>query len=661
MAFNPPVIRAFSSPAFTYVFKFPYPSWKEKEWLLHALLAHGTEQAMIQLRNCVPHPDEDIIRDDLLLSLEDRHFGAILCKAVYMATTTFMSQKQRNMFPRCDIIVQSELGETNLHCHIIVGGEGLSKRNAKTSCPQLYGLILGELIQRCKTLLATRPFEPEEAEIYHALKRAEREAWGGVTSGNLQILQYRDRRGDLHAQQVDALRFFKNYLLPKNRCITSYSRPDVCTSPENWFVLAEKTYCHTLVNGLPLPEHYRKHYHATLDNEVLPGPQTMAFGGRGPWEHLPEVGDQRLAASSVSTTYKPNKKEKLMLNLLDKCSELNLLVYEDLVANCPELLLMLEGQPGGARLIEQVLGMHHINVCSNFTALSYLFHLYPSTTLSSDNKALQLLLIQGYNPLMVGHALCCVLNKQFGKQNTVCFYGPASTGKTNMAKAIVQGIRLYGCVNHLNKGFVFNDCRQRLVVWWEECLMHQDWVEPAKCILGGTECRIDVKHRDSVLLTQTPVIISTNHDIYAVVGGNSVSHVHAAPLKERVIQLNFMKQLPQTFGEITPEEIAALLQWCFNEYECTLTGFKTKWSLDKIPNSFPLGVLCPTHSQDFILHENGYCTDCGGYLAHSADDSVYTDRASDTSKEAIDAGEFTFSRHFIYILHITLKHMFNYR
>ncbi len=42
-------------------------------------------------------------------------------------------------------------------------------------------------------------------------------------------------------------------------------------------------------------------------------PQTMAFGGRGPWEHLPEVGDQRLAASSVSTTYKPNKKKNLCL------------------------------------------------------------------------------------------------------------------------------------------------------------------------------------------------------------------------------------------------------------------------------------------------------------------------------------------------------------
>ena len=98
-----------------------------------------------------------------------------------------------------------------------------------------------------------------------------------------------------------------------------------------------------------------------------------------------------------------------------------------------------------------------------------------------------------------------------------------------------------------------------------------------------------------------------------------------------MIQLNFMKQLPQTFGEITATEIAALLQWCFNEYDCTLTGFKQKWNLDKIPNSFPLGVLCPTHSQDFTLHENGYCTDCGGYLPHSADNSMYTDRASETS------------------------------
>lgn len=638
MAFSAPVIRAFSQPAFTYVVKFPYDNWKEEEHLLWSLLAPGTERLMIQLRNCAPHPEDDPVREDILCSLADQHYAAIFTKACYMAVTSLMGQKQRTHFPRCDIICQAEIGSEYLHCHILVGGAGLSKRNAKISCATLLGLVMAELTQRCKLLLAQRPFEPDEARIFHLLRRVEREAWSGHTGNWVQILQYRDKRGDLHAQHIDPLRFFKHYLLPKNRLISPSSKPDVCTTPDNWFVLADKTYAHTIVNGLPLLEHNRKAYLQELESEVIPGPSTMAFGGRGAWEHLPEVGEQRLITSNTSNAYKANKKEKLMLNLLDKCDELNLLVYEDLVSACPDLLLMLEGQPGGARLIEQVLGMHHIKVCANYTALSFLFHLHPNQLLTSSNKALKLLLIQGYNPLQVGHAICCILNKQMGKQNTICFYGPASTGKTNIAKAIVQGVRLYGCVNHLNKGFVFNDCRQRLIIWWEECLMHQDWVEPAKCILGGTECRIDVKHKDSVLLQQTPVIISTNHDIYSVVGGNTVSHVHAAPLKERILQLNFMKQLPQTFGEISPVEIAELLQWCFNEYECTLTGFKQKWNLDKVPNSFPLGDLCPTHSQDYVLHENGFCTDCGGYIPHSADDSVYTDVASETSISSCDPG-----------------------
>nr|AJD85769.1 non-structural protein NS1 [Human bocavirus] len=631
MAFSAPVIRAFSQPAFTYVVKFPYENWKDDEHLLWSLLAPGTERLMIQLRNCAPHPEDDPVREDILCSLADQHYGAIFAKACYIATTTLMGQKQRTPFPRCDIICQSEIGSEHLHCHILVGGAGLSKRNAKISRATLLGLVMAELTQRCKQLLALRPFEPAEANIFHLLKRIEREAWSGHTGNWVQILQYKDKRGDLHAQPIDPLRFLKHYILPKNRLISPSSKPDVCTTPDNWFILADKTYVHTIINGLPLLEHNRKAYLQELESEVIPGPSTMAFGGRGAWEQLPEVGEQRLITSTASTAYKANKKEKLMLNLLDKCDELNLLVYEDLVSACPDLLLMLEGQPGGARLIEQVLGMHHIKVCAKHTALTFLFHLHPDQLLTSSNKALKLLLIQGYNPLQVGHAICCVLNKQMGKQNTICFYGPASTGKTNFAKAIVQGVRLYGCVNHLNKGFVFNDCRQRLIIWWEECLMHQDWVEPAKCILGGTECRIDVKHKDSVLLQQTPVIISTNHDIYSVVGGNTVSHVHAAPLKERVLQLNFMKQLPQTFGEISPVEIAELLQWCFNEYECTLTGFKQKWNLDKVPNSFPLGDLCPTHSQDYTLHENGFCTDCGGYLPHSADDFVYTDVASETT------------------------------
>ncbi|QDS02905.1 NS1 [Bocaparvovirus primate3] len=634
MAYSLPVIRAFSQPAFTYVVRFPWENWKEDEQAICSLLSPGLGDCIDRLKSCKPQPEEDPLRDDLLESIGDQHPLAIIAKACYKAMLPLWVKS--NTLSCRDVISSSvRTGHKFIHCHVIVGGAGLSKRNAKIIKSSILAEFVGELIYRCRERLSQRPFDPDESAIFHNLKRVQREAWSGHCGGLVDILQYRDRRGELHAQSIDPLRFFANYLLPKNKNISCNTTPDICTPADNWVILVEKTYGHTLVNGLSLPARQRTAYRTELSNEVIGGPAAMNFGGRAAWEELPQVGEQRLVASTSSTEYKANKKERLMLNLLEKCKDLNLLTYEDLVSNCPDLLLMLEGQPGGARLIEQVLGMHHIKVCSEFTALKFLLHLHPGAALLSDNKAIKLLLLQGYNPLQVGHALCCILDKKFGKQNTVCFYGPASTGKTNLAKALVQAIRLYGNVNHLNKGFVFNDCRQRLVIWWEECLMHQDWVEPAKCILGGTECRIDVKHRDSVLLTQTPVVISTNHDIYTVVGGNTVSQVHAAPLKERVVQLNFMKQLPQTFGEITAEEIAGLLRFCFEQFSCNLNDFKNKWNLERVPNSFPLGKLCPAHSQDFILHENGFCTECGGYLPHSADNSIYTEDTSNSGDSTV--------------------------
>lgn len=260
---------------------------------------------------------------------------------------------------------------------------------------------------------------------------------------------------------------------------------------------------------------------------------------------------------------------------------------------------------------------------------------YSAIELLPKNKAIQLLIFQGYNPWQVGHWLCCVLHKTAGKQNTVCFFGPASTGKTNFAKAIVNAVKLYGCVNHQNKNFVFNDCASKLVNWWEECLMHNDWVEQAKCLLGGTEFRIDRKHKDSQLLPQTPVVISTNHDVYTVVGGNTTTMVHAKPLRERIVQFNFMKQLSSTFGEIDPMDVVALLQACSSRFDASLDSFYAQWQLQCTPNDFPLASFCDGHSQDFILHEVGFCDTCGGYAPLET-----TDRSQPLPARPASSGEF---------------------
>ena len=158
--------------------------------------------------------------------------------------------------------------------------------------------------------------------------------------------------------------------------------------------------------------------------------------------------------------------------------------------------------------------------------------------------------------------------------------------------------------------------------------MHNDWVEPAKCLMGGTSFRVDRKHKDSAEQPHTPLIISTNHDIYTVVGGNTVSTVHEKPIRDRTVQFNFMKTLPQNFGEISVQDVAEWLGWCAGDFDCTLDGFKKEWDIEHVPNSFPLAVYCDGHLQDFVLYAQGPCCRCGGYLPHTTtSDGDWTESA----------------------------------
>nr|WRQ19901.1 MAG: NS1 protein [Bocaparvovirus sp.] len=401
-------------------------------------------------------------------------------------------------------------------------------------------------------------------------------------------------------------------MLCKNLKYGTGQEPRNTTPFNSFFLVTNKTYAITILNGKYVQPWVRKQWMEHIQQNNANNGTEPVFSG-DPYGLLPKVAQ----ANWQQTTQpggKMTKREGLMLDCMNRCFEQHLLTYEQLVGKHPDLVVMIESQPGGARLLEQVLGMVHIKLTQKYTALSYIKEVYKETELTNDNKVFRLMNLQGYNAWQAGHWICCVLAKKAGKQNTISFYGPASTGKTNLAKAIVNAVGLYGNVNHLNRNFVFNDCAAKLVLWWEECVMHVDWVEPAKCLMGGTEVRIDRKHRDSMLLPQTPVIISTNNDIYTVTGGNTVSQVHAKPIKDRVVQFNFMNSLESTFGEISPKEVAAWLLECDSRFDISLEGYYREWNVKSTSNSFQLANICPTHSQDFLLYENGICNSCGSYL-----------------------------------------------
>lgn len=84
--------------------------------------------------------------------------------------------------------------------------------------------------------------------------------------------------------------------------------------------------------------------------------------------------------------------------------------------------------------------------------------------------------------------------KKFGKRNAIWLFGPLTTGKTNIAEAIVHAMPFYGCVSWTNENFPFNDCMDKMVIQWKECKMTAKVVESAKAMgEGGCTVQVDQK------------------------------------------------------------------------------------------------------------------------------------------------------------------------
>ncbi|UYL69198.1 nonstructural protein 1 [Mink bocavirus] len=608
-------------PSYTYVLNFPLQKWKGDEYRIQRALGspsfHDLDNGELFLH--MPGPDEPDRQSEFLAHNGPfRSYSVILAKAVSSAGRFIFKQRQGTVTPTCSIFAQAEIGKEKIHVHLVLSGAGLNKYTAKAWTNQLGYHWATRLVDHCRAVLEMDNC-PDKIMCQQLLNlfEAERVSCMSDRSKLASIMQYKNRNGEMYACRVNGPEYICNYLLCKNLKWYYVVSPELATPHVSYFVGASGTYAVSLLNDKFISLHCRRQWVDNIKKYVSRDVEPVFTGEL--FGTLPEVSksgwDARKSGECMNDNpQKITKREKLMLDCLKRCEDERLTTYEDLVNKCPELVVMLEATSGGSKLIDQMLGMVHIKMSQKYTALTYVQSKYEKEELEPDNKAWQLMLLQGYNPWQVGHWLCCVLDKKAGKQNTINFYGPASTGKTNIAKAIVNCVGLYGCVNHQNRNFVFNDCAAKLILWWEECLMHSDWVEQAKCIMGGTTFRIDRKHRDSMLLPQTPLIVSTNNDIYSVTGGNTVTGVHAKPLRERVVQLNMMKQLSSTFGEIDPREIAAWLQACMTRFQCDLNGFYSQWGLERTPNDFPLNKLCAGHDpQEFVLHETGICSACGGY------------------------------------------------
>lgn len=178
-----------------------------------------------------------------------------------------------------------------------------------------------------------------------------------------------------------------------------------------------------------------------------------------------------------------------------------------------------------------------------------------------NNRIYKIMELNNYDPLYVANIFVGWCKRSFGKRNTLWFFGRATTGKTNIAEAIAHAVPFYGCVNWTNENFPFNDCTDKMVIWWEEGKMTAKIVETAKAILGGSKVRVDQKCKQSVAIEPTPVLITSNTDMCFVIDGNTTSFEHKEPLQDRMFRLELNTRLPDDFGKVTKQEVIEFFKW----------------------------------------------------------------------------------------------------
>lgn len=310
--------------------------------------------------------------------------------------------------------------------------------------------------------------------------------------------------------------------------------------------------------------------------------------------------------------------ETLSMEALRLCKENHIFDQKQFKLKFPELFLRFTSKSQGLQKLEQTISLYCETIISESNAWEIAKAIHGECDLDNinENRVLKLCHYQNYDPRYVAHTLCCWLSGTLGKKNTFYLHGPANTGKTMFAESICKMVKLFGNVNHNNLNFPFNDCHNKAVLWWEECCMLENYVEAAKCILGGSGVRVDRKGQDSVLIQKTPIVVTSNNDITQVCSKNATTELHAAAIRARCLMFKFNSWLPSNWGLITIKDMYQFILWGECQGEISLSTYFTmnpKFN-GTIPYNQPRIRLCPTCSLQIKLEQHAeLCNTCGGW------------------------------------------------
>lgn len=130
-----------------------------------------------------------------------------------------------------------------------------------------------------------------------------------------------------------------------------------------------------------------------------------------------------------------------------------------------------------------------------------------------------------------------ILSCKYNKINCLRLIGPSNSGKTLIARLICNGFICSYVNNHNSENEFYLSCfLNKCICLCEELLVSQATAEDFKSILGGAELLISKKFHEKQVLTRTPIIITSNHELF---GRGHLNPLDERALRNRCITYNF--------------------------------------------------------------------------------------------------------------------------
>lgn len=252
---------------------------------------------------------------------------------------------------------------------------------------------------------------------------------------------------------------------------------------------------------------------------------TLAVGATNQWLLDASVYYSTLDRWTFQTQSNPGMNE-MCKDIVDSMIAHNITTSEELYAKCPNIM---------AKYIHRSNLEGIIQNCRNFiqrpTGFQRIALLANEKPIIAANKIHNYLIFQNCNTEEFDHAFKEIFITRTGKKNVLCLKGISNSGKSCFIRGLTE---LFSTGNVVNGGnFQFSHCIGKELLLWEEPLITSEISETCKVIFEGYPTSVAIKYKDARTLDRTPILITTNRDIW-----HYCSHNKEA-LKNRIFEFNF--------------------------------------------------------------------------------------------------------------------------